>query len=123
MIVIKLRCGGRNRLYQYGGSGVFQIMGGSLVKGITNLVTKYGLKSVAKETVKSLAAAGAKAIVEKGVKAIAPTIVNKITGKKRKKMAISSDAGGGEPHSKRTSVDTGGVDINALIDGSGIVFD
>ena len=42
--------------------------------------------------------------------------------KKRKRLE-KAVAGSQEPQSKKASVDTGGIDINALIDGSGIVLD
>ena len=42
--------------------------------------------------------------------------------KKRKKVDIDAKRSQ-EPQSKKSFVDTGGIDINALIDGSGIVLD
>ena len=42
--------------------------------------------------------------------------------KKRKRLE-KAVAGSQEPQSKKASVDTGVIDINALIDGSGIVLD
>ena len=42
--------------------------------------------------------------------------------KKRKRLG-KAVAASLEPQSKKVSVDTDGVDINALIDGSGIVLD
>ena len=42
--------------------------------------------------------------------------------RKRKRLE-KAVAGSQEPQSKKVSVDTGGIDINALIDGSGIVSD
>ena len=57
-------------------------------------------------------------------KAIPHMIAHKLTttiAKKRKR--VDKDvAGSEEPQLKKASVDTGGIDINALIDGSGIVL-
>ena len=42
---------------------------------------------------------------------------------KKQKRLEKTVAGSPEPQSKKASVDTGDIDINALIDGSGIVLD
>ena len=51
---------------------------------------------------------------------IASTIAD--AAKKRKRVDIGVIRSQ-EPHLKKAFVDTGGIDINALIDGSGIVLD
>ena len=55
---------------------------------------------------------------------IAHKVVSTIAdaGKKRKRVDINVKHSQ-EPQSKKALVDTGGIDINALIDGSGIVLD
>ena len=58
-------------------------------------------------------------------KAIPHVIAHKLTttiAKKRKRVD-KGVTGSQEPQLKKASVDTGGIDINALIDGSGIVLD
>ena len=51
---------------------------------------------------------------------LAHELVTTIT--KKRKMLEKAVAGSQEPQSKKASVDTGGIDINALVDGSGIVL-
>ena len=47
-----------------------------------------------------------------------------IIARKRKRLEHAvKKVGSQEPQSKKASVDTGGIDINALIDRSGIVLD
>ena len=58
-------------------------------------------------------------------KAIPHVIAHKLTitiAKKRKRVD-KGVTGSQEPQLKKASVDIGGIDINALIDGSGIVSD
>ena len=62
----------------------------------------------------------------KAVKRAAPhllahTLVTTIARKRKRLEKDVTDSQ--EPQLKKASVDTGGIDINALIDGSGIVLD
>ena len=88
------------RRYVYGGSGIVDIVG--------SLLARYATKP--------MLATAAKAALP-GSLAVATTIARK---RKRQEKAVTVSQ---EPQSKKASVDTGGIDINALIDGSGIVLD
>ena len=58
-------------------------------------------------------------------KAIPHVIAHKLaaTIARKRKRVDKGAAGSQEPQLKKASVDTGGIDVNALIDGSGIVLD
>ena len=66
--------------------------------------------------------------LDAGKRAVPHLIAHKVpstiaaAAKKRKREDIDSKHSQ-EPQLKKTFVDTGGIDINALIDGSGIVLD
>ena len=85
------------RRYEYGGSGIVDMIGSLLAR----YATKAMLTTAAKAALRGTLDPAKKAIhmVDKGV------------------------TGSQEPQLKKASVDTGGIDINALIDGSGIVLD
>ena len=63
--------------------------------------------------------------VDAAKKSVPPLLAHKLAttiAKKRKRLE-KAVTGSLEPQSKKASVDTGGIDINVLIDGSGIVLD
>ena len=101
------------RRYEYGRSGIVDMIGSLLAR----YATKAILTTAAKAALRCTLAAAKKAIPH--------VIAHKLTtiiAKKRKRVD-KGVTGSQEPQLKRASVDTGGDDINALIDGSGIVLD
>ena len=99
--------------YEYGGSGIVDT-GGSL---LTRYATKAVLATAAKAALRGSLDAAKRAIPHVTAHKLATTIA-----KKQKKLE-KAVAGSQEPQLKKASIDKGGIDINALIDGSGIVLD
>ena len=69
----------------------------------------------------TVAKAALRGTLDVAKKAIPHVIAHKLTttiARKRKSVT-----GRQEPQLKKASVDTGGIDINSLIDGSGVVLD
>ena len=101
------------RRYAYGGSGI--------VDTIRSLLARFATKAMLATAAKA-ALRGSLAVAKRAVPhVIAHKLATTIARKRRrldKGVACSH-----EPQSKKASVDTGGIDINALIDGSGIVLD
>ena len=78
---------------------------------------------------KAMLATGAKAAlrvrVDAAKKAVPRLLAHKLAttiARKRKRLE-NAVTGSLEPQTRKASVDTGGIDINARIDGSGIVLD
>ena len=65
----------------------------------------------------------AKAALRGSLNVAKKTIKLATTIARKRKWLKKAVAGSQEPPLKKASVDTGGIDINALIDGSGIVLD
>ena len=101
------------RIYAYGGSGIVDTVGPLLAR----YATKAMLATAAKAALHDSLAVGKRAVPHVIVHKLAATIARK---RKRLGKAV---AGSQEPHSKKASVDTGGIDINALVNESGIVLD
>ena len=117
MIVCKSRSFAVRR-YQYGGSGIVSTIGSLLVR----YATKTMLATAAKKALRGSLDAAKRAVPHFRTSAhkVASTIAD--ADKKRKRVDIYAKQSQ-EPQSKKAFVDTGGIDINALIDGSGIVLD
>ena len=99
------------RRYEYGGSGIVDTVGSLL----TRYATKTMLATAAKAALRGGLVAAKRAVAHLLAHKLVTTIAKK---RKRLEKAV---AGSHEPQSKK--VDTGGIDINALIHGSGIVLD
>ena len=98
------------RRYEYGGSGNVDMIGSLLARYATQAMLTTAEKAALRDT------------LDVAKKAIPHVIAHKLAttiAKKRKRV----DKGVTDSQLKKDSVDTGGVDINALIDGSGIVLD
>ena len=115
MIVYKSRCFAV-RMYQYGGSGIVSTIGSLLARH----AAKAMLATAAKTALRGSLDAAKRAIPH----LIAHKVVSNIAdaAKKQKRVDINVKHSQG-PQSKKAFVHTGGIDINALIDGSGIVLD
>ena len=115
MIVYKSRCFALRR-YQYGGSGIVSTIGSLLIR----YATKAMLTTAAKTTTRGTLDAAKRAVPHLIAHKVASTIAD--ATKKRKRVDINVKQSK-EPQSKKAFVDTDGIDINVLIDGSGIVLD
>ena len=82
--------------------------------------TKAVLATAAKTVMRDTLDAAKKAVPHLIVHNVASSIAS--AAKKRKRVYIDAKHSQ-EPQLKKAFVDTGGIDINALIDGSGIVLD
>ena len=96
-----------------GGSGIVGTVGSLLIR----YATKAMLDTAAKAALHVSVDAAKKAVPHLLAHKLATTIAEKWT---RLEMALTGSL---EPQSKKAPVDTGGIHINALIDGSGIVLD
>ena len=101
------------RTYAYGVSGIV----GTVRSLLARYATKPMLATAAKAALRVGVGAAAKAVPHLLAHKLATTIA-----KKRKRLE-KDVIGSLEPQWKKASVDTAGIDINALIDGSGIVLD
>ena len=101
------------RRYEYGGSGIVDTVGSLLAR----YATKAMLVTAAKAALRATLNVAKKAIPHVIAHQLAATIARK------RKRVDKGVAGGQEPQLKKAYVDTGGIGINALIDGSGIVLD
>ena len=115
MIVYKSRRFAMRR-YRYGGSGIVGTIGSLLAR----YATKAMLNTAAKTAMRSTLDAAKRAVPHFIAHKVASTVADAV--KKRKRVDIDAKHSQ-EPQSKKAFVDTGGIDINALIDGSGIVMD
>ena len=102
------------RRYEYGRSGIVDTAG--------SLIARYATKAVLATAAKAALRGSLDAAKKRSVPhQLAHKLVTTIA--KKRKMIEKAVAGSQEPQSKKASVDTGGIDINALIDGSGIILD
>ena len=101
------------RRYVYGGSGIVDMVGSLLVRYATMAM----LTTAAKAALRGTLDVARKAIPHVIAHKLATTIDSK------RKRVDKGVTGSQEPQLKKVSVDTGGIDINALNDGSGIVLD
>ena len=115
MIVYKSRLFAMRR-YRYGGSGIVGMLG--------SLLARYAKKAMLTTAAKT----AMRATLDAAKRAVPHLIAHKVTStiaaaaKKRKIIDIDTKHSQ-EPQSKKAFVDAGGIDINHLIDGSGIVLD
>ena len=98
----------------YGGSGIVSTIGSLLAR----YATKSMLVTAAKTAMRGTLHAAKRAVPHLIAHKVASTIAD--ATKKRKKVDIDVKHSQ-EPQLKKAFVDTSGIDINALIDGSGIV--
>ena len=115
MIVYKSRRFAMRR-YRYGGSGIVYTIG-SLV---ARYATKAMLATVAKTTMRGTLDATKRAVPHLVAHKVASTISDAVKKQKRLDIDVKHSQ---EPQLKTAFMDTGGIDIKALIDGSGIVLD
>ena len=102
--------------YRYGGSGIVDMIGSLLARYTTKAVLTTAVKTAMGGTLDAAKRVVSHLIGHK----VASTIA--VAAKKRKKVGIDVKHSQ-EPQLKKAFVDTGGIDINALIDGSSIVLD
>ena len=102
------------RRYECGGSGIVDMAGSLLAR----YATKAMLATAAKTAMRGTVDAAKRAVPH----LIAHSTIAAAAAKKRKRVDIDPKHSQ-EPQLKKAFVDTGGIDINALIDGSGIVLD
>ena len=102
--------------YRYGGSGIVGTIGSLLAR----YATKATLTTAAKTAMRGTLDAAKRAVPHLIAHKVASTFA--AAAKKRKRVDIDAKHSQ-EPQLKKAFVDTGGIDINALIDGSGIVLD
>ena len=115
MIVYKSRRFAKRR-YEYGGSGIVNMIGSLLAR----YATKAMLSTAAKTAMRGSLDAAKKAVPHLIAHKVASTIAA-ATAKKRKRVDIDAKHSQ-DSQLKKAFVDKGGIDINALIDGSGIVL-
>ena len=121
MLVIKPRGGGR-KIYRYGGSGIFDAITKKLFSSGLKTAIKSGAKSAIAQKVADAVVNGANNATKKAVEdtvndvinnKVKPYMIKKLTGK-RKPTSVQDEEG------VRKKLK---VNINSLIDGSGIVLD
>ena len=101
------------RSYRYGGPGVVSTIGSLLARYATNAMLITAAKTAMRSTLDAAKGAVPHLVAHK----VASTIAD--AAKKRKRVDIDAKHSQ-EPQLKKAFVDTGGIDINALIDGSGL---
>ena len=104
------------RRYQYGGSGIVSTIGSLLAR----YATKTMLATSAKTALRGPLDAAKRAVPHLIAHKVVSTIADAAKKRKRVDMNVKHSQ---EPQSKKAFVDTGGIDINSLIHGSGIVLD
>ena len=117
MLVIKKR--GAMRRYRYGGSGIVDIIMQKMFSSGVKSVINRGVNSMVAQKVANAVVNGATSaakktaerVVNEAINTATPYVKEKLIGKKRTATAAIST-----PSAKR-------ININSLIDGSGIVLD
>ena len=101
------------RRYRYGGTGI--------VDTVASLRARYATKAM----LATAAKAALRGSLDAAKRAVPHLLSHKLvtTIAKERKRLEKAVFGWQEPQLKKSSVDTGGIDINALINGSGIVLD
>ena len=121
MLVIKPRGGGR-KIYRYGGSGIFDAITTKLFSNGLKTAIKSGAKSAIAQKVADAVVNGATNATKKAVEdtvneainnKVKPYMIKKLTSKRKPTSTLGDDG-------VRKKLK---VDINSLIDGSGIVLD
>ena len=116
MLKIPPRGGGKKQ-YRYGGSGIFDSLTRKLFSTGMKNVINTAAKSAITQKVANAVVNGAASTAEKAIKEVVNDTINHI--KQGRKRAISSPSIKGE----HQEVKKAKVDINSLINGSGIVLD
>ena len=131
MLVIKKPRGGGTRTYQYGGSGIFDAIGRKMFSSGLKKAISRGAQSVLGQKVADAVVKGALTATEKAAHATLNEAINTltpyvkeslqkvITGKKR--PVEKTENPNSTPPTNTAKIAK--LDINSLIDGSGIVFD
>ena len=101
------------RRYEYVGSGI--------VVTVRSLLARYATKAMLATAAKAALRGSLKSVKRTAPHLQAYKLVTTI--ERKRKCLEKAVAGNQEPKSKTASVDIGGIDINALINGSGIVLD
>ena len=115
MIVYKGRRFAMKR-YEYGGSGIVDMIGSLLARYATKAVLTTSAKTVMRGTLYT----AKKAVPH----LIALKVDSTVAAPAKKRKGVNIDAKHSqESQLKKAFVDAGGIDINALIDGSGIVLE
>ena len=104
------------RRYRSGGSGIVSTIGSLLAQSATKTMLATAVKTAMRGTVDAAKRADPHLIGHK----VASTIAD--VTKKRKRVDIDVKHSQ-EPQLKKAFVDTGGIDLHALIDGTCIVLD
>ena len=104
------------RRYKYGGSGIESTIWSLLARYATTAM----LTTAARTAMRGTLDAAKRAVPHLIAYKVTSTIAN--ATKKRKRVDIDGKRSQ-EPQSKKPFLGTGDIDINALIDGSGIVLD
>ena len=104
------------RRYRYGGSGIVYMSGSFLAR----YATKAVLTTAAKTTMRGTLDAAKRAVPHLIAHNVASAIAAAANKRRRVNIGVKHSQ---EPQLKKAFVDTGGIDINALIDGSGIALD
>ena len=120
MLKIPPRSGGKKQ-YRYGGSGIFDSLTRKLFSTGMKNVINTAAKSAITQKVANAVVNGATSTAEKAIKEVVNDTINHIKqGRKRKHtLPVSSASEGEHQKDKKAKV----VDINSLINGSGIVLD
>ena len=87
---------------------------------LARYATKAMLNTAAKTAMRGILNADKRAVPHLIAHKVASTIADAAKKRKRGDICVTRRQ---EPQLKKAFVDTGGIDINALIDGSGIVLD
>ena len=119
MLVIKPRGGGKKQ-YRYGGSGIFDSLTRNLFSSSMKNVINTAAKSAITQKVANAVVNGATSSAEKAIKEVVNSTINRIKqGNKRQRATADIEKEQqGQQEGKRAK-----VDINSLINGSGIVLD
>lgn len=110
--------GGGNKKYQYGGSGIFDSLTRKIFSTGMKNVINTAAKSAITQKVANAVVNGATSTAEKAIKEVVNDTIKHI--KQGRKRVISSPTIQGNQHQE---VKKAKVDINSLINGSGIVLD
>ena len=109
--------GGGKKLYRYGGSGIFDSLTKKLFSAGMKNVINTAAKSAITQKVANAVVNGAASTAENAIKEVVNDTINHI--KRGRKRVISSPVSKGVPQEVKKAK----VDINSLINGSGIVLD
>ena len=104
------------RRYRYGGSGIVDMIGSLLAR----YATKAMLTTAARTAMRGTLDAAKRAVPHLVAHKVASTIAAAAKQRKRVDIDVKHSQ---EPQLKKCFEDTGDIDVNDLIDGSGIVLD